>query len=427
MMTTTLPGLDTAASQDADALARNPARTGPVLLATDGMELGDGPAIAARLLAERLHVPLHVVTVVEPAYEASHTELGPLLAAVTEEHRQASDHAARRYLNAVLGREYEWHLHVRTGRISREIADTGRELAASLIVLGATPHHRLLRALAGVRAAQVLRRSSAPVFSVPPDLKTLPRKAIAAVDFSPASIRAAQAALLVLGERATLTLIHVPEPNEVSFSPTMQLRGVVADLQAMAPDDVRIETCEALGEVADAVLAVADQSRADLIALGTHGPGLMERVFVGSVATRVMHLATTAVLVAPPPAVIDAMRMANQASATAWSDRPQDWESALDAFSRRNLGRAVSLDVYDRRIGAQVEARGCVLQGAAFDPHGRRVEIMLALAPNSPQHLTRTMAKVDSVAILTAPDDTDAALEVRHDAGEGQTVLRFTD
>src|SRR4029079_2117729 len=45
---------------------RNPALHGPVLLATDGTGKSGAPALAARLIAERLGVPLEVVTVLEP-------------------------------------------------------------------------------------------------------------------------------------------------------------------------------------------------------------------------------------------------------------------------------------------------------------------------------------------------------------------------
>src|SRR5262245_26679907 len=44
----------------------NPALRGPVLLATDGMGRSGASVIAARLLSERLGVPLEVVTVLEP-------------------------------------------------------------------------------------------------------------------------------------------------------------------------------------------------------------------------------------------------------------------------------------------------------------------------------------------------------------------------
>src|SRR5678815_3036905 len=44
----------------------NPARCGPVVLATDGASRSGAVVVAARLIAARLDVPLEVVSVLEP-------------------------------------------------------------------------------------------------------------------------------------------------------------------------------------------------------------------------------------------------------------------------------------------------------------------------------------------------------------------------
>jgi nucleotide-binding universal stress UspA family protein len=47
------------------------------------------------------------------------------------------------------------------------------------------------------------------------------------------------------------------------------------------------------------LLAYLESAGADLIALGSHGYGWWKRLALGSVASKVMRLATRAVLVAP--------------------------------------------------------------------------------------------------------------------------------
>jgi hypothetical protein len=177
--------------------------------------------------------------------------------------------------------------------------------------------------------------------------------------------------------------------------------------------------------VADTILTIADQQRAELIASGTHGRRFAERVFVGSVATRLLHLSPVAVLTtAAPPSEENGEWALNEVE-TIWSERPVEWSGALDAFSRRNAGRVVDLDVYDLDVGAQVEARGCMLHGAVYDPRDQRVELMLSLQPDGLSHLTRTIPSAKSIAVRGTPHAGDEALEIRH--GRGQTVLRFTD
>ncbi|HEU4587977.1 MAG TPA: universal stress protein [Gemmatimonadales bacterium] len=54
---------------------------------------------------------------------------------------------------------------------------------------------------------------------------------------------------------------------------------------------------------AAAVLDYAKRNGADLVALGSHGYGLWKRLSIGSVASKVLRLATMSVLVVPIGAV----------------------------------------------------------------------------------------------------------------------------
>ena len=76
-----------------------PFRKGPVLLATDGTEETDAPLIAARALAARLHLPLEVVSVLEPMpiYSGSGDAELPLLMEV--DRRLVREASVRRYVD----------------------------------------------------------------------------------------------------------------------------------------------------------------------------------------------------------------------------------------------------------------------------------------------------------------------------------------
>jgi nucleotide-binding universal stress UspA family protein len=61
------------------------------------------------------------------------------------------------------------------------------------------------------------------------------------------------------------------------------------------------------------LLAYAQQEHADLIAMGTQRRGLIERLVVGSVATRVLRATRHAVLAVPGAAVASMTAPANDA------------------------------------------------------------------------------------------------------------------
>jgi nucleotide-binding universal stress UspA family protein len=299
--------------------------------------------------------------------------------------------------------------------------------------MAAHPHKTLGHTVAGVRAAQVLRGATCPVLSITPNFTGLPRTIVAAVDFSPASIRAAQAALLLAADDARLTLVYVSS----LFAENDRVAGMLESHTAAMFDRVReelapftpsllpLETREMRGEVVQQLLEFVSSSGADLLAVGTHGPGFVERMFLGSVAANALHLAGCTVLASPAPSPAQAADLELHVRGTTTMSSPEEWASTLDAVSKRDVGRIVTMEVDDREIGAQIEAGGYVLQGIAFDPHDRRVSIMLESPKIPGGHLTRSIANIDAISITRAADGRDRALAITH--GRGQTLLFLSD
>ena len=60
--------------------------------------------------------------------------------------------------------------------------------------------------------------------------------------------------------------------------------------------DVKVQTLVGRGEVADEIVAQAESLHADLIAMATHGHGLVARTVLGSVAEDVRHHTTVPLL-----------------------------------------------------------------------------------------------------------------------------------
>ena len=416
------------------AALRNPALRGPILLATDGTSQSGAAVVAARLLAEQLGLPLEVVTVLEPdlAYGVA---LGgtPLYMPDVDDARRARRVAeVLEYVARFSGGAAPPTMHVRFGAIAEEVADVALARSATMVVVGSAPHQRVNRMIAGERAVYVLRASPVPVLSVPPGFSALPRNILVGVDFAPASFHAAQVALLLLTNGGTLTLLHMLSPL-LGDAPLRDATGrdpadavqtlferVRDELRPYVPDVVTIETRVRTGDDADCIVRCATSIGADLVAVGTHGPHLLERLFLGSVASSVVHSAPQTVLAVPPPSSAEALELWLRITGTATSAKPNEWIDALNDFTRRNAGRRATIEVDDPEIGAQMLGRGALV-GVTYDPHDRRVEIMVGDAHRARRHLMHSIPKVESIAMTADEHSASETLELRH--GRGHTLL----
>jgi nucleotide-binding universal stress UspA family protein len=132
------------------------------------------------------------------------------------------------------------------------------------------------------------------------------------VDFSPNSQHALDHASAIANRNgATLTLLHV-----FASLPTMDLpplvlsvrdrERLIRDMRQMAirvPERVPLEfRVREAGYVHDEILAQLDETRADLLVLGTHGRSGFQRLFLGSVTEKVIRKAGCPTLVVPPRA-----------------------------------------------------------------------------------------------------------------------------
>ena len=96
---------------------------------------------------------------------------------------------------------------------------------------------------------------------------------------------------------------------------------------------------------------------------------------------------------------------------------------ALDAFSRRNKGRQVTIEVDDPHIGAQVLARG-VFAGTTYDRNDQRVEVMVGQGDDVHRHMMHSIPSVESIAMTTDERGGSEVLELRH--GTGHTLVFVT-
>jgi len=414
---------------------------GPVLLASDGRGPTDATARVARRAAERLRAPLVVVAALPvPSVYPLPFEMPMLPVDVDATCRRGLADAVVRRLTPVLGPTDGWTMEIAEGTPAWAVTDVARERGAALLVVGAGGRGVIDRLLGGGAALGIVRHAATPVLAVVAGRERHLRRAVVGVDFGAASVRAARAALALLdrdGETPPrLLLVHVvdgspdepPRPGMPVPDRDTRLATMFARLRELllpyAPDGTTIETRVRTGPVAVALRAAADALNADLIAVGTHGPGWVERLFVGSVADDVLRHADVDVLVCPTPDVAERLRVQLYVGGHDALDRPTDWTRALDLFSERNAGRTARLEVGDPELrGPAVEASRFRFLGATYDPHDRRVSLMLSDPADYTRHLTHSASHVHALEILAGDDGGDRALLVED--ARGHTLLSF--
>jgi nucleotide-binding universal stress UspA family protein len=196
------------------------------------------------------------------------------------------------------------------GRPGATIAEAALEWNAQFIILGLGRHGTLGRLVAGDTVARVLRHATVPVVAVPFRHAALPRRGVVAVDFGLPSLTAMRRAAQLIGAGA-MHVVHVrpeidiPATDPDAWSQVYQLgvealtRKLTADLEVEFPE-IHVKTAFLRGHASTQLLEYAERVDADLIAVGQHGHGVVDRFLFGSVAQEVVRSARSAVLVTPP-------------------------------------------------------------------------------------------------------------------------------
>ncbi len=412
------------------ALDPTPHVEATVLVATDGSEQSDGAMRVALARAAEMHAVVQVLAVAaaDPimAPEMSFT----LWSEANQLRRDALRKSAEEQLERVIGRPRTRTVVLLDGNPAFTIARVAIEQHAALIVVGIGRHNVSDRLFSDETALQLARISRVPVLAVPANARAVPRHAVVAVDFSPLSLRAAQAAVEAVSDDGRVELVHVmPYVSEDPFTPEArepyqvwtdgQLDALIEKL--VVPPGVIVTGAAVRGRPAPELIAYAGRVGADLIVTGTHGRGFVARAFLGSVTTKLLRAATCCVLTVPRdplPSLAAQHDLANVAprGEAAWSEM-------LDVFTQRNVGRRTILEVDDLEIGAQAQEYNYPLIAAMYDGRERRLQLMLGDRTANGRHLCRSIGGVVGVDVLTDAHGHDVALRLEH--GGSQTLLTF--
>lgn len=415
------------------------ARREPVLVALKPHDGHDAALAVAQWLAAVQGRPLHAVTVLEPNEMVAVAAGVPVL----PEHYHAEERAAiaelleERLSRTAVARGTARRVDVIDGSAVPTVADVARERDAHAIVVGTGQHGALGRLVYGERAVQITRLSERPVIVVPPNAVVGPvTAAIVAVDFSPASQRAAHYALEMLADRGRLTLVHVKSAVNLSeegagwWEDAYERR--TADLFRRFSASIRSErgitiTTKMLhGDVAGALLTLARDEQVGLIACGGRKHSFIERVLLGSVSTELIRHAECTVVVMPDRGHEAAEELLPPAGGVVESWDATAWPGLIERFGRRNSGRSTRL----RFTTASPQGAGSVESGyrlvhASFDRAAARAEIVLGDPETASSQLVHRISNVRAVMVSTDATGRDTSL--RLDTVSGRCTLVLSD
>jgi nucleotide-binding universal stress UspA family protein len=296
-------------------------RSGRVLVAVTGGPDASGAIAIAHAVERRYGSAVLAIQVLDTSVAALPAPLSSaftMARGLIGDAPYAQDVAARqRQFAEITGAPNEWPVHVSVGTPSEEILRYARKEGVALITMGLRRHGIAHRVLDDETTLTVARHARGTVLGVVPDLRGLPRRAVVGVDFGPASVHAARAALDLLArpvshEAAALRLVYVdrdvgtePEPETAGTALIARL-GVHAAFEQLvqqldAPANVRVDCITLYGSPAQELLALATETESDLIAVGSLRHERVERWILGSVTTDVIRDGRCSVLVIPPP------------------------------------------------------------------------------------------------------------------------------
>ena len=283
-----------------------------ILLATNG---GPGALGAAHLALDAAAVHRARVEVVA-VHDPSPLLMGfddPFLSAYAAYEMEAVEALRARVLaqlTEVGGVAPTWRVSVKRGPVAPMIARAAGECGATLIVLGL--HHYAIHEhwIGRETPLRVMHLAHVPVLAVPPEVTALPQRVLIATDFGAVSLGAARDARALAAPGAALHLANViPAEGEPggpldhavkgSYQAMVKTRLAEIAVELAHGDSGRARVHVLSGDAGSAVLDLAEEVGADLIAVGSQSYSLFERLLLGSVPSRVVRGASCAVLVAP--------------------------------------------------------------------------------------------------------------------------------
>ena len=268
-----------------------------ILLATDGSEDAAQATTAAVDIAKRSGSELHLIHVWHDVHTArAHAFVKREL---RRQGRETLDEQVQRIgeMGGTVTRS-----HLREGRTFEEVIKLGDELEAGLLLVGSRGYRGLRRMLMGSQSEDIVHHADRPVLLVRRGENIWPpTRIVAGDDFSEDAKKAAELAAN-LGKLfgARMLLLHAdPHLSQVSGE---AVEGKLEDRTGALKDilEEQPQTRVVAGDPPEVIIEAAQEGEGPtLVVVGSRGLGLVGRLRLGSVSTKVIRAGLGAVLVYP--------------------------------------------------------------------------------------------------------------------------------
>ena len=281
----------------------------PIVVGVDASPAGGHAAQLGLMMAAAAETDCRLVHATRDVWTTVAIEGNPVQVAAF---RAAALHAVRERLNVALEGVVPWKaLHnadVREGWAPAVLDDVVRETGAELVILGAKHHTALGRWLGGSTVHNLARMLRAPlVVTGKPPAKV--RRVLVALDASAAARPTYEAARRFADAfDAELKALHVIEPLPILPETPPPMNTI--DYEKLMEEDCAEKVWPLVGPDAERVIrhAVADVGiaaeakawDADVVVVGSHGKGFVERMLVGSITERLLSNLPAPVLIVVP-------------------------------------------------------------------------------------------------------------------------------
>jgi hypothetical protein len=269
------------------------ARFEKILVASDNSPFSaDAVKVAIAMCAKAgAHLYPFAMVLTNPEYET----LAPLLV-------QKATEDARAHLDAIVvdaGRQgVHCTLLIRAGDSPhQEITAAADELNADLIVMGQQGRRGLARMMVGAATVRVIGAAKCSVLTVPVGAAMWRNRILLCTDGSRFSDAAAvSAAKIAHCCAAPVTVVSALVPSHSEQRQQEGREAVTRTVAQLKQEGVDVEGVALPGEADDVIIKLAEENKADLIVVGTHGRTGFGKVLLGSVSERVIGKAKCAVL-----------------------------------------------------------------------------------------------------------------------------------
>lgn len=203
----------------------------------------------------------------------------------------------------------DFNYHILVGHPFHELSQLAQDISANLLILGTAGQENIGRRV-GTIASKCVRKSPSPVLLIHPSHDDPFRSILAAIDFSPNSLKAVEAAAeMAFENKSLLHLVHVYQPNiKLSDSPLCPPEGeeTISSYRARTAlqkqltelqhhittkyPDLPVKTHLLQGRKTSKVLAKFIESKqVGLTTLGTRGRTGLRTLLMGTTAERILN------------------------------------------------------------------------------------------------------------------------------------------